>query len=180
MVMAEDMTQAHQERIIVLGLGNRLRRDEGLGVCAAQRLYERYMLPDTVQVVDGGTLGLDLLCYLEDADQILILDAALTEGPPGTLLRLADEDVPSFFGIRASPHEVGLADLLAVTKLRGTTPRHVIVLGMQPEALELGWELSDSVAAHLETLVEAAADELRHMGVEVQERAADMKEATHA
>jgi hydrogenase maturation protease len=178
--MSDDVTLAHEERIIVLGLGNLLRRDEGLGVRAAQRLHERYDLPDSVQVVDGGTLGLDLLCYLEDADQVLILDAALTDGPPGTILRLADEDVPALFGIRASPHEIGLADLLAVTKLRGTTPRRVIVLGMQPEALELGWDLSDTVAAHLETLVEAAADELRRMGVKIRERAPGTKEAAYA
>jgi hydrogenase maturation protease len=178
--MPEGVTQDAGERIIVLGLGNLLRRDEGLGVRAAQRLHERYDLPESVQVVDGGTLGLDLLCYLEDADRVLILDAALTEGPPGTMLRLADEDVPAFFGIRASPHEIGVADLLALTKLRGTTPRHVVVLGMQPEALELGWDLSEAVASHLETLVEAVADELSRMGVAVQEREPSAKEAAHA
>ncbi len=178
--MPEVATHAGGEHIIVLGLGNLLRRDEGLGVRAAQRLHERYDLQESVQVVDGGTLGLDLLCYLEDADQVLILDAALTDGPPGTLLLLDDEDVPAFFGIRASPHEIGVADLLALTKLRGTTPRHVVVLGMQPEALELGWDLSDAVASHLETLVAAAVDELRCMGVAVTEREPDAKEATHA
>jgi hydrogenase maturation protease len=72
--------------IVVLGLGNLLRRDEGLGIRALERLRARYTLPDAVQLVDGGTLGLELLCYLEGAACVLILDAALTDGPPGTLL----------------------------------------------------------------------------------------------
>lgn len=68
--------------VVVLGLGNLLRRDEGLGIRALQRLEERYQLPDTLQLVDGGTLGLDLICYLENAPRLLVLDAALTEGHP--------------------------------------------------------------------------------------------------
>lgn len=146
--------------VVVLGLGNLLRRDEGLGIRAMERLQARYALPETVLLVDGGTLGLDLLCYLEDAERVLILDAALTDGPPGTLLRIAGDDIPAFFGMRTSPHEIALADLLAVTKLRGTEPRELVFLGMQPRELRLGWGLSEAVAARLDALVEAAASEL--------------------
>jgi hydrogenase maturation protease len=169
--MREELTpQASAAAVVVLGLGNLLRRDEGLGIRALERLRERYILPETVQLVDGGTLGLDLLCYLEDADHLLVLDAALTEGPPGTLLRVADGAVPAFFGIRTSPHEVALADLLAVARLRGTEPGEVVVLGMQPLALELGWDLSEPVALHLDALVRAAVSELQRWGIPVVER----------
>jgi hydrogenase maturation protease len=156
-----------QTSVVVLGLGNLLRRDEGLGIRALERLRERYVLPGTIQLVDGGTLGLDLLCYLEEAEQLLVLDAALTEGPPGTLLRVEDGNVPAFFGMRTSPHEIALPDLLAVARLRGTAPDKVVVLGIQPEALELGWELSPVVAAGLDALADAAADELRRWGMRV-------------
>lgn len=156
--------------IIVLGLGNLLRRDEGLGIRAMERLEECYLLPDVVQLVDGGTLGLDLLCYVENMERVLILDAALTDGPPGTILRAAGDEVPAFFGMRTSPHEVALSDLLAVTRLRGTEPRELVVLGMQPEVLELGWGLSESVAAHLDELVDAAAQELQRWGFDVVQR----------
>lgn len=156
--------------VVVLGLGNVLRRDEGLGIRALDRLCARYLLPDTVQAVDGGTLGLDLLCYLEEARRLLVLDAALTDGPPGTLLRVAGAEVPAFFGMRTSPHEIALPDLLAVTRLRGTTPSEVVVLGMQPEALELGWDLSPAVAERLDALAEAAAAELRRWGLMIRER----------
>jgi len=70
--------------------------------------------------------------------------------------------------MRTSPHEIALADLLAVTKLRGTEPRELVVWGMQPAALELGWELSEAVAAHLDALVDAAVTELRRWGLDVK------------
>jgi hydrogenase maturation protease len=156
--------------IVVLGLGNVLRRDEGLGIRALQRLQERYTLSGEVQLVDGGTLGLELLAYLEDARRLLVLDAALTEGPPGALIRLAGEDVPAFLGMRSSPHEIGLADLLAVLRLRGLEPEEVVVLGMQPEVIELGWELSPVVSAWLDLLVDMAVSELERWGVSLNAR----------
>jgi hydrogenase maturation protease len=162
-------------RVVVLGLGNLLRRDEGPGIRALERLQARYALPDSVQLVDGGTLGLDLLSYLEEAERVLILDAVLTDGPPGTLLRAAGDAVPAFFGMRTSPHEIALADLLAVTKLRGTEPDEVVVWGMQPAALELGWELSEEAAAHLDALVDAAAAELQRWGLDVPLREAQIE-----
>jgi hydrogenase maturation protease len=138
-----------------------------------------------LRLVDGGTLGLDLLCYLEGAARVLVLDAALTEGPLGTLLRLAGEEVPAFFGLCTSPHEVGLADLLAVTRLRGTAPGEVVVLGMQPAVVKLGWDLSERVAARLDALADLAARELRRWGVTLSERASrtdidQAEEAVHA
>ncbi len=173
--MSGERESGSERGLVVLGLGNLLRRDEGLGIRALERLCERYLLPETVEVVDGGTLGLDLLCYLEQARRLLVLDAALTGGPPGTLLRVADGDVPAFFGMRTSPHEIALPDLLAVTHLRGTAPDEVVVLGMQPQALELGWELSPAVAAGLDALADAAAAELRRWGLNVERRTAGGK-----
>ncbi len=152
-------------RVVVLGLGNLLRRDEGLGIRAMERIQARYILPEAVALVDGGTLGLDLLSYLEEAERVLILDAILTDGPPGTLMRVAGDAVPAFFGMHTSPHEIALADLLAVTRLRGTEPGELVVWGMQPAALELGWELSEPVAAHLDRLADAAVAELQRWGL---------------
>jgi hydrogenase maturation protease len=156
---------------VVLGLGNLLRRDEGLGIRALERLQARYSLPAEVPLVDGGTLGLDLLCYMEDSERLLILDAALTDSSPGTLLRAADQDIPAFFGMRTSPHEIALADLLAVTRLRGTEPRELVFWGMQPATIELGWDLSEAVARHLDELADAAAHELQCWGFDIVQRA---------
>jgi hydrogenase maturation protease len=155
--------------VVVLGLGNLLRRDEGLGIRGLQRLQARYRLPDNVLPIDGGTLGLELLSYVEAGERLLVLDAMLTDGPPGTLLRLAGEEVPVYFGVKTSPHEISLPDLLAVARLRDREPREVVVLGLQPEAIELGWELSPAVTAQVDALADAAARELRRWGLNVTE-----------
>lgn len=156
--------------IVVLGLGNLLRRDEGLGIRALERLRDRYVLPPSVRLVDGGTLGLDLIAHVEGAQRLLVLDATLTDGPPGSLLRLVGDEVPAFFGVRMS-HDVGLADLLAILKLRGSEPQELVVLGMQPGVIELGWELSAAVAERLDTLVLAAVAELGRWGITAEEAA---------
>ena len=160
-------------QVVVLGMGNVLRRDEGLGIRALQRLSERYSPREGLEFVDGGTLGLELLSYLEGADRLLVLDAALTDGPPGTLLRVENDDVPAFFGMRSSPHEVGLPDLLAVTRLRGTRPPEIVVLGMQPGAIELGWDLSPVVDGRLGELVASAVDQLRAWDIREASSASD-------
>jgi hydrogenase maturation protease len=175
---AWDEIETGSAPIVVLGLGNVLRRDEGLGIRALQRLQERYALSGEVQLVDGGTLGLELLAYLEEAQRLLVLDAALTEGPPGALIRLASDDVPAFLGMRSSPHEIGLADLLAVMRLRDVEPEEVVVLGMQPEVIELGWELSLTVSQRLDLLVDMAVSELERWGVAISAQDSRAMEAT--
>ena len=144
---------------VVLGLGNLLRRDEGLGVWALQRLA-RHRLPDSVRLLDGGTLGLDLISEVEGCASLVVLDAILAGAEPGTLVRLADDAVPGAPGLRTSMHEVGLDDLLAVLRLRGSMPRRVVVLGVEPSETELGWGVSPAVEGGLDALVEAAAREV--------------------
>lgn len=180
--MANETLYDAEERIpvVVLGLGNLLRRDEGLGIRALQRLAERYALPPTVRLVDGGTLGLDLLAYLEDADRALVLDAALSEGAPGDIITISGDDVPAFFGIRTSPHEIALPDLLAVARLRGTTPPSVTVVGMHPATIELGWELSEVVASRLDAMTDAAVAVLHEWGIDVTPRSEAAEQATIA
>jgi len=168
------------EHLVVLGLGNLLRRDEGLGIRALQRLEARYVLPQSVLAIDGGTLGLELLSLVEGATHLLVLDALLVEGPPGTLGRLANQEVPRYFGMRTSPHEIGLPDLLAVAELRGQTPPELVVLGLRPGSIELGWELSGPIADRIDSLVEAAAQELGRWGVRLVAKKAEGKEPTYA
>jgi hydrogenase maturation protease len=149
-----------ENKVVVLGMGNLLRRDEGLGVRALQRLQERYNAPPNVEYVDGGTLGLDLISYLEFSHKLIVLDAILSEGPPGTLVRIVNDEIPAFLGIKTSQHESGLTDLLAVARLRDCAPDEVVVLGLHPETVELGWELSSTIAMRLDILVDAAIAEI--------------------
>ena len=105
-------------KTLILGLGNILLQDEGVGVRVIERLHADYVFPDHVLVLDGGTLGLDLLAYIEDYSHIVIVDAVKAGKETGTLIRLVNDEIPAFLGPKVSPHQVGLQDLLALAKMR--------------------------------------------------------------
>jgi hydrogenase maturation protease len=139
--------------------------DDGIGVRVVQCLTSSHVFPAGVTVLDGGTLGLDLLPFLEGLEHLLIVDAMETGGPPGTIARLTGDDIPVAFETKLSPHQMGLKDLLAVSLLQGNTPPETVLLGVQPETIELGMELSPSVEAKLHTLVEMSLQELESWGI---------------
>ena len=139
--------------------------DDGVGVRVVNRLAADYRFPPGVAVVDGGTLGLDLLPLLDGVDRLLIVDAVETGGPPGTLMRLEGEEIPMAFRTKLSPHQMGLQDLLAVAELQGSRPREMVLWGVQPESIELGMELTPAVAARFDQLVEKVLAELAAWGV---------------
>lgn len=138
---------------LVLGVGNLLLTDEGIGIHAVQRLLDEKLLPEDVEIVDGGTAGLSLLYYLEGVDLMIIIDAVETGGPPGTIVRLADDQIPAYMALKVSPHEITLPDFLAAAKLRDLYPKEVLVWGMQPESLEVGVDLSPAVEAKMDALI---------------------------
>lgn len=141
--------------------------DDGVGVRVVQRLAAEYSFPPEVELMDGGTLGLDLLPLLEGLKRLLIVDAMETGGPPGTIARLTGGQIPRAFETRLSAHQMGLKDLLAVSCLLGNQLPEMVLLGVQPECMELGMELSPPVAAALDTLVGMVLRELEGWGVAV-------------
>ena len=149
-----------ERRTLVLGVGNILVQDEGLGVRALERLLASHRLPSEASAIDGGTMGLDLLPYLDGITHLLILDAVHGSRPPGALVRLEGEAIPAALAMKLSVHQIGLQELLAVARFQGTLPGRVVVWGMQPACLEPGIGLSEPVRANLDELVEAAAREL--------------------
>ncbi|RME43223.1 MAG: HyaD/HybD family hydrogenase maturation endopeptidase [Chloroflexi bacterium] len=153
-----------------MGLGNILLGDEGLGVRALERLLVRYTLPAQVRAIDGGVMGLDLLHYLEGIDRLLVLDAVQTGRPPGSLVRLEGEEVPAALAVKMSMHQVGLQELLAVSRFRGTLPPGLVLWGMEPASLEPGLSLSDVVEARMDGLIEAVVEELHGWGVRLAAR----------
>ncbi len=162
---------------LVLGLGNILLGDEGVGVRVVERLLERYSFGEGVLVLDGGTLGLDLLPYLEGASRLLVIDAVQAGKPPGTLIRLEGDAVPVFLDAsKVSAHQEGLADLLAVAALKGYLPDPVVVWGAQIQSLGVGLELSGPVAAQVDALARNVIEELARWGIEPQARATAAQE----
>jgi hydrogenase maturation protease len=149
---------------LVLGVGNLLISDEGVGVRVVERLTETYNLPEGVQVLDGGTLGLDLLYYLEGIDNLLIVDAIEMDKEPGTLLRMEGDEIPSFLSVKISPHQIGIPDMLFAAKLKDLYPQSVVLWGVQPATLEVGLELSPAVAAQVDVLVNKVVQQLEQWG----------------
>jgi hydrogenase maturation protease len=159
-----------EQDVLVLGLGNILLRDEGVGVRALERLRAEYRLPPRVRALDGGTMGLDLLPYLGGASRLLILDALQMGGPPGRLARLVDDEIPTVLALKLSIHQVGLQELLAASRFQGTLPETLTLLGLEPASIEWGLELSPPVSAALNSLIKAAVQELRTWGFAIERR----------
>lgn len=145
---------------LVLGLGNTIMSDDGIGPRVIGQLQQLTTLPSDVTLLDGGTLGLDLLPYLEQVQRLIIIDAVETGEPAGACIRLQGEQVPIALETKLSPHQMGMKDLLAVAQLIGQLPEEIILLGMQPQLLEMGTELSPPVAAALPLLTAMAMDEI--------------------
>jgi hydrogenase maturation protease len=150
--------------VLVLGMGNILLEDEGLGVRALELLQRDYELPAGVDALDGGTTGMGLLDDISGRDHLIVLDAVQTGDAPGTLVALRGAEVPVYFGVRVTPHQLGLADVLATLELRDEQPASVTVLGMVPHSLEMSLELSSPVQSRLPELVRLAVEELCRLG----------------
>lgn len=160
-------------RTVVLGIGNILLCDEGVGVRAVEALRAGYEVPPGLSLIDGGTSAMELLDDLEGLDLLIVLDAVRAGRDPGTLVALRGAEVPVFFRARLSPHQVGLAEVLATLDLLGRAPRTTVVLGVEPASLVTQLGLTDPVAARLPELVHATVRELEAHGVAVQARTAD-------
>ena len=152
--------------VLVLGIGNILLSDEGAGVKAVEELQNRYDCSDAVEIVDGGTVGFELLPYFENRSHILIIDAVKTGNKPGTIVRI--DDPPAFFQKKVSPHQIGLADVMGIAVITDNMPQNIALFGIEPKELSTGLELSQEVAGNLSQLVDMVADELKAIGIKVE------------
>lgn len=149
---------------LVLGLGNPLMGDDGVGVEAVERLRGAFDLPDEVSLVDGGTWGMNLLPMIEVADRLILIDAIRTGATPGRHIRLEREELPRYFALKISPHQIDLREVLALAEWRGTLPRSLVAFGIEPERVEMTHGLSPVVAEGIEELVERVVDHLEELG----------------
>jgi hydrogenase maturation protease len=158
------------ETILVLGIGNLLWADEGFGIRAAEEFVRRYEPDERVTVLDGGTQGLYLLPHVQAASHLLVFDAIDYGLEPGTMKVITDEDVPSFMGAKKmSLHQTGFQDVLAAASLTGQSPRHLVLIGVQPvELADYGGSLREPVRAQIGPAVDAAADWLARWGVNLR------------
>jgi hydrogenase maturation protease len=168
--------------VLVLGIGNLLWADEGLGIRTVEALAERWRWPEHVTLLDGGTQGLYLVPQVSGATHLLVIDAIDFGDAPGTLRVLRDDEVPQAFSTqKMSLHQSGLADVLAAAALLDRAPAHVTLVGMTPAVLEdFGGSLSAVVAARFEDVVTTTLLELARFGVVPTPRDPDPAAASDA
>lgn len=150
--------------VLVLGLGNILLSDEGVGVRVIEQLQRNWELPDNIEVLDGGTAGMELLDHLANRDHLIVVDAIKAGHPPGTVMRLSGSAVPTFFAVKISPHQVALADVLAALRLTDEAPHTVTVIGVEPLSLATGLAMTAVVVARIGSLVDFVVAELEALG----------------
>lgn len=144
-------------RRIILGLGNILNRDEGLGVHAVRLLETQLGSLEDWEYMDGGVLGMNLLMHVEECSHLLILDAVDARKPAGTLVELRREQIPLYSGIKMSEHQVTFQEVLGFASIRDRLPVHLHLVGIQPEDLSIGIGLSAKVEAVMPQLIARAA-----------------------
>jgi hydrogenase maturation protease len=147
-------------KIIILGVGNLLLSDEGVGVHVAEELM-KMGLPLNVSVVEGGTDGFQLLNIITEADRLIVIDAVRGGASPGSIYRFDIGEVrncPS--GFKTSVHQIGILEVLDLSELIGKTP-HTTVIGIEPKSLEMGMELSPEIKAKMPRVIELILHELK-------------------
>ena len=154
-------------RAVVLGIGNTILTDEAAGVRSVELLEQRYQVPDNVLVIDGGTSGMEMIEDLSDLDFLIVIDVVKTGAAPGTVVKIAGDEIPVFFRRKLSPHPIALPDVLASLELLDAMPKEIIVLGVEPISLELGMEMTPTIAEQVPVLVEMAVAELRARGYQL-------------
>jgi hydrogenase maturation protease len=164
---SEERTTLAGLRVLVLGLGNVLLGDDGIGPAALARLESDYRIPPTVRLVDGGTLGLLLLDEIAEAKHVILVDAVATGAPAGALVRLDGAEVMDAVRDRLSVHQVGVADLLNAARLIGRYPASVVLLGLVPGTIGLGLARTRAVDDAIGTLVCTIVLELKSLGYEL-------------
>lgn len=149
----------------VLGIGNVILKDEGFGVRVVEYLDAHYEFPENVQLVDGGTLGIELTQYVTGTKRLLVIDSINGGVEPGTVFRFEDDEVMAHFQDKLSAHEVGIQDVLALLSVTGKKIPHVVVIGAQPYDLGAGVELSAGMKRLLPQMAENALKELKAWGI---------------
>lgn len=156
-----------EAKIAVLGLGNIIRRDDGLGVRVVEYLAENYQFPDDVELLDGGILGVELLRFITPGKRLLLLDAIHGGNAPGTMYRLPEKEIVEYFKENLPPYESGMQDVLALLPFLGRSLPEMVMLGAEPFELNVGLELSADMSQMVPVLASCVLSELHHWGVDI-------------
>jgi hydrogenase maturation protease len=158
--------------VSVLGLGNVLMGDDGLGPVAVRAFEAEYVVPPDVQLIDLGTPGLDLLPWLADVDRVILVDTVKSDQPPGTVRLYEKADLLRYAPVaRIGPHDPGVKEALHALEFAGRAPRDVALIGVVPESTAMGFALTPTIQAVIPTVLLAIEVTLVRFGKSVAHRA---------
>lgn len=159
---------------VVIGLGSPLMGDDGLGIVALNRLREEWAFEPHVELVDGGTWGMNLLHLIEGANAVALIDAITADGTePGRVVTVEREQLPKFLATKLSPHQIDLKEVLALAEFRGTLPERTVAIGQQPARVEMSSELSTTVLEQMDALLDQIVSRLTSWGHAAQRTRVD-------
>lgn len=152
------------KRILVLGVGNILFTDEGIGVRCIEQMQEKFSFSGNVTLMDGGTLGTRLMGPILESDYLIVCDAVLCDDKPGSVYRLMGDDLRKSLAFRDSMHQTDLVDTLGMCELVGNRPE-AIVIGMEPADYQtMALELSETAQNAMPVMIESVVQEILAAG----------------
>jgi hydrogenase maturation protease len=151
-----------ESNITILGIGNTLFSDEGVGIHLLPLLEEALKEVDHIEIIEGLTDGMRLLGPVEEAENLIIIDAINAGKEGGTIISLVGEEIPAYFGIKMSIHQLGFQEVLLAAKMRDRYPKQIVMFGMQPTSLELGVELTETNRQKLGELANAVIEQVHN------------------
>jgi len=167
LAVSSDSSCSPGKRVLVLGLGNILLKDEGIGVHVVEQL-QKNNLPSNVQVIDGGTAGMDILLWVADAGKLVVVDAIKTGKKPGTIYKISlkAEEKEKLTWIfkeetsKVSLHQVGLLEALSVAERLGRAPEEIVVIGVEPDHVDYGLELTELLKQKVPEVIKEILEEI--------------------
>ena len=156
-------------KTVILGVGNILLSDEGFGVRVAEALSQRFRFPDAVEVLDGGTLGIELMRFLDGAERLILIDA-IHGSEPGSFRIIQGDDVRLYFQEKVSLHEMGIQEVLASLVVMEKPIAEIVVIGVVPQSLEISLDLTPLVASRIDEATDSVIRQLHDWGLECSAR----------
>ncbi len=154
------MGEKGRVKIGILGIGNPLLGDDGFGVEVVRKLKEKIGESPDVEIIDGGSLGIYLLPYLEDKTYLIVVDVVNFGGKPGEIVRFELSKIPAFIGLKVSEHQITFHEVIALMNLLEIKPVESILIGVQPKRNEWGAEMSDEVRDAIDEVVEKIREQI--------------------
>ena len=156
------------KKTLIVGIGNLIMTDDAAGIHAVNALKAHYTFPEGpegVELIDGGTKGIELLPYLEGAERMMLIDAVDFKEPPGTIKVIEGDEMKAFLDLKFSVHQIGIPDMLFALEFKGIKPPEMCLLGIQPASLEMGTDMTPAVSAAFGGLLSAAIEKLASWGI---------------